>query len=381
MAQEKPKKEVETPPSQQQSEERLPKNTFVAKAEEEKKPVLKKESEKKIETVPEILAPTKEEEPKPEPVEAIVEKSAKVAESKKDMWMNETDLNLEEEKLPNESLAQASAPQEEQKIPEARKDMLKEEEVTPRVNQIATENIQQPMREVAPEPIRANPVVETPVKKPESETQSSQYDEVAANVHNSSPEGKAVGDSIQSNTDATAQRGISVIKTEEPVQPPREEAKVIAAPPIIPQSHNPEEDNSPEKQSERGGDNARTIEAQRYVEEDKRGSPDTYMAPSVLQYGFESNLLLFGNEKKLEESKKRISELESENRKCIFQPFQERITNKLSQAKMPNTRRRKADAGQAGSGYGQTYRKSKRNCGGECKGRAERTMQVLYGTG
>ena len=187
--------------------------------------------------------------------------------------------------------------------------------------------------DIAPQPSH-----ETPVKQPES--QSSQYDESAATIH-CSPEGKVIEDPVvRKSSDDLEQTGISSGKIEDtPVKPPEEtppaeDEKNVEEDakdgPMSTPNQQEVEDNSPEKQSERGGDNARHIEAGRSAEDEKKeaGFADNnyeriahpYMAA---QYGYESthangaHIILARLQQNIEEYKKRVLDLETGNRECI----------------------------------------------------------------
>jgi len=178
------------------------------------------------------------------------------------------------------------------------------------------------------------PIVENIVSQPQpqtqkpniqNETQSAQYDEIAANINNSSPEGKARGDAlVQNSAERMDQTGISDQIVNE--QPEEKKSDLVIQPNI--NTLVPEEEYSPEKQSERGGDNARNPDIQHYIEEDKRiNSPPennqthiaTIIVPPKIEFTGPSFSALFTeNKQKIEEFKKKIAELEAENRKCIL---------------------------------------------------------------
>jgi hypothetical protein len=115
----------------------------------------------------------------------------------------------------------------------------------------------------------------------------------------------------------------------------KDNAPVPAAPiQLISANQREVEDNSPEKQSERGGDNARNPEAERSVEEDKKEHAEIahrmhtgvnydvirlYAVPQIgpeLQQTSALHKLLSEMQEKSEEYKKRIHDLETDNIEC-----------------------------------------------------------------
>ncbi len=163
-----------------------------------------------------------------------------------------------------------------------------EEEEKQKPKPVTIEHIEQAKEEKKQEDNGAALLEQTPVKQ--SESQSAQYDELAANVH-CSPEGKVADDTepIRQNEDPAAasnnaehtivhpdmmaQTGISSsVPAAAPAMGPAEDIKTNSVT-GLPLSNNQREaeDNSPEKQTERGGDNAKhLVEAERSAEDEKK---------------------------------------------------------------------------------------------------------------